>query len=224
MVRSCCSPSFSSSTGRPSGPTAFAFGIAFIAVAASSWSRGHSQRIAAGVSLGYRNRVCRISRSATSGRIAPISSGYALCRAVVSLPRHRRTAIRSSWSHPAAPISCFGRRHAGLSCTAASPIQRRSARRNERLLCCTRRSLQSITSMPDGSPQLRIPGVHFQALLGYVHLIGLSLQLSFRFGVSTPTLPWSPSLLGWYHQFSGPYDGFGECDFHAAHTAISWRV
>ena len=36
MVRSCSSPSFSSSAGRPSRPTAFAFAIAFIAVAISS--------------------------------------------------------------------------------------------------------------------------------------------------------------------------------------------
>ena len=36
MVRSCWSPSFSSSAGRPPGPTAFAFVIAFIAVKISS--------------------------------------------------------------------------------------------------------------------------------------------------------------------------------------------
>ena len=36
MVRSCWSPSFSSSAGSPSGPTAFSFAIAFIAVAISS--------------------------------------------------------------------------------------------------------------------------------------------------------------------------------------------
>ena len=36
MVRSCSSPGFSSSAGRPPGPTAFAFPIAFIAVAISS--------------------------------------------------------------------------------------------------------------------------------------------------------------------------------------------
>ena len=36
MVRSRWSPSFSSSAGSPSGPTAFSFAIAFIAVAVSS--------------------------------------------------------------------------------------------------------------------------------------------------------------------------------------------
>ena len=36
MVRPCRSPSFSSSAGRPSGPTAFAFAVTFIAVAISS--------------------------------------------------------------------------------------------------------------------------------------------------------------------------------------------
>ena len=36
MIRSCWSPSFNSSAGRLSGPAAFAFDIAFIAVAISS--------------------------------------------------------------------------------------------------------------------------------------------------------------------------------------------
>ena len=43
--------------------------------------------------------------------------------------------------------------------------------------------------------------VHFQALLGCVHRISHILQLRSHFGVSTPTLPWSLSLLGWDHQF-----------------------
>ena len=37
MVRYCCSLSWNSSTGRPFGSTAFAFAIAFIAVAFSSF-------------------------------------------------------------------------------------------------------------------------------------------------------------------------------------------
>ena len=55
--------SFSSSAGRPSGPTAFAFAIAFIAVAISSpctQSRGHSRLVAAAASSGCRDRACRI--------------------------------------------------------------------------------------------------------------------------------------------------------------------
>ena len=42
--------------------------------------------------------------------------------------------------------------------------------------------------------------------------------------VSTPTSPWSPSFLGWDHQFSGPHDGCGKCGFHVIHTAVSRRV
>ena len=57
-----------------------------------------------------------------------------------------------------------------------------------------------------------------------VHRISCSLQSSFRSGVSTPTSPWSPSFLGWDHQFSGPHDGCGECGFHVVHTAASRRV
>ena len=50
-------------------------------------SRGHSRRVAAGVFfLGCRDHACRISRSAASGRIAPISREYALYLAAVSLP------------------------------------------------------------------------------------------------------------------------------------------
>ena len=90
--------------------------------------------------------------------------------------------------------------------------------------CCTSHSLQPVTCLPDGPPQLRIPRVYFQALLRCVHRISRSLQFSFRSGVSTPTSPWSPSCLGWDHQFSVLHDGCGECGFHVVHTAVSWRV
>ena len=75
--------------------------------------------------------------------------------------------------------------------------------------------------MPEGPPQLLIPGVHFQALPGCVHRIGCGLQSSFHLDVSISTLPLSPSLLGWVHQFSCSHDGRRECDFHAVHSAIS---
>ena len=90
--------------------------------------------------------------------------------------------------------------------------------------CYNSHPLQPITCLADGPPQLRIRGVHFQALSRCVHRISRSLQLSFRLGVSTPTSPWSPSFLGWNHQFSGPHDGCGECGFHVVHTAVSRRV
>ena len=48
MVRSCRSPSFSKSTGRPSGPTAFAFAVAFIAVAISSFVGSMLRALATG--------------------------------------------------------------------------------------------------------------------------------------------------------------------------------
>ena len=89
--------------------------------------------------------------------------------------------------------------------------------------CCTSHSLQPVTYFPDGPPQLRIPGVRFQALPRCVHRISRSLQLSFRLDVSTPTSPWS-LFLGRDHQFSGPHDGCGECGFHVVHITVSRRV
>ena len=90
--------------------------------------------------------------------------------------------------------------------------------------CCTSHSLQPVTCLPDGPPQLRIPRVHFEALPRCVHRIRRSLQFGFRSGVSTPTSPRFSSLLGWDHQFSGPHDVCGECYFHVVHTAVSRRV
>ena len=75
--------------------------------------------------------------------------------------------------------------------------------------CCTWHSLQPVTCFPDGPLQLRISGVCFQALPRCVHRISRSLQLSFRLGVSTPTLSWPPSFLVRDHQFSRPHDGCG---------------
>ena len=61
---------------------------------------------------------------------------------------------------------------------------------------CTSHTLQSVTCLSDGPPQLRIPGVHYQALRRCVHRISRSLQLRFRLGASAPTSPWFPSFLG----------------------------
>ena len=99
MIRPCRIPSFSSSTGSSSGPTAFASVITlFITVAISSVgrSRRRTRRVVEGASLGCRDLSCRILRSEVSGRIAPVSHGCALCPAAVSLPRNGRTAIRPS--------------------------------------------------------------------------------------------------------------------------------
>ena len=60
--------------------------------------------------------------------------------------------------------------------------------------CCTSHSLQPVTCFPDGLPQLRIPGVCFQALPRCVHRISRSLELSLCLGVSTPTSFWPPSM------------------------------
>ena len=91
--------------------------------------------------------------------------------------------------------------------------------------CCTPHSLQPVTTwIPDGLPQLRTPGVHFQALSSSVHRISRSLELSFCLGVPTPTLPWSPSFPGWCHDFSGSHNDCGECGFHVVHIAVSRQV
>ena len=55
--------------------------------------------------------------------------------------------------------------------------------------CWISHFLQSVTCLSGGSPQLRIPRVHFQALPRCVHRISRSLQFSFRSGVSSPTSP-----------------------------------
>ena len=90
--------------------------------------------------------------------------------------------------------------------------------------CFTSHSLWPVTCLPHGTPQMRIPGVHFQALPRCMHRISSSLQLSFRLGVSTPTSPSSPSFLRWDRQFSGARDGCGECGFHVVHIAVSRQV
>ena len=92
---------------KASGPTAFAFSIAFIAEAISSSAGSIPRALATGCcesSLGCRDLACRISRSAASGRIASISRRYALFLAAAPLPRHGHSAIRPSSSPPPAPI------------------------------------------------------------------------------------------------------------------------
>ena len=98
-VRFCCSLSFKSSTGRPSDLTAFAFTIAFIAVATSSSEGSVSKAFVKGCCgnlFGYCDQECRISRLAASGRIPLISREYVLCLAAVSLPRYGCNVIRPS--------------------------------------------------------------------------------------------------------------------------------
>ena len=75
----------------------------------------------------------------------------------------------------------------------------------------------------DGPPQLRIPVSIFRRCHAACIASVAACSLASVPRVSTPTLPWSPSL-GWNHQFSGPYDGCGECGFHVVHTAVSRRV
>ena len=92
-------PSFSSSTGRPSGSTAFAFAITFfitVVISSVGRCRRRSRRVAEGAFFGCRDLSCRILGPEVSGRIAPFSHGCALCPAAVSLPRNRRPAIRPS--------------------------------------------------------------------------------------------------------------------------------
>ena len=55
--------------------------------------------------------------------------------------------------------------------------------------CCTLHSLQPLTYLPDVPPQLRIPGVRFQALPRCVHCFSRSLKLGFRLGISLQSRP-----------------------------------
>ena len=84
-----------------------------------------------------------------SGRISPTSREYALCRATVFLPRHGCTVIPPSLSPPVTPIWCFEIIRVDPPCAIASPIQRRGARRNERLLHF---ALSSASYMPSWRP------------------------------------------------------------------------
>ena len=127
--------------------------------------------------------------------------------------------IRPSSSPPAAPIRCFGKIQAGLPYATASPTQRRGAQKTND--CCTSHSLQPVPCFPDGLPQLRVPGVCFQALPRCVHRISRSLQLSFRLGVSTPTSSWPPSFLG---GITNSAVRMIECGFYVVHIAVSRRI
>ena len=182
--------------GRPSDSTYYAAIIAFIAAAAFSSVDSAPRALA----IGCCGSLFGMSGSSMTdfafsserknrthlSRIRPVSFS--------SHPSSIRTYCDSTffvspsytdlmfWKNPSwSPIrNCFSN-----STTCCS--------KNE---CCTSHSLQSVTLISDSAPQLRIPGVHFQALPGCVHYIRCSLQLSFRLDVSTLTSPWSPSLRG----------------------------
>ena len=145
-----CFPSFNSLTGRPSGPTAFAFAITFYCCGNPS-SVGLVQRA---LTRGCCGTFFRISRSnisdcascpAASGRVISISRECAHYLAAVSFPHHRCSAIGSSSSPPAAP------------CAPASPTWRSRKR--------TTATLDALVSqlqwMHGHHPHLRIPCVHF---------------------------------------------------------------
>ena len=137
-------------------------------------------------------------------------------------PRHGCAVIRPSSSPPDAPILCL--EEFILVSHAQLLLHLNDVALGKTNDCCTSHSLQPVTWFPDSLPQLRIPGVRFQALSRCVHRISHSLQLSFRFGVSTPTSPWHPPFLRRDHHFSGPHDDYGECVFHVVYIAVSRRV
>ena len=124
MVRFGSSPSFSSccSTGRPSGPTFFAF--AFIAVATSSSVGSVARALATGccssllVILGSSMSDFAFSSGRNNrthlSRIRPLTRS--------SLPSSSRRFCDSTFL--AALIRCFGRMPAGLPCATASPTRK----------------------------------------------------------------------------------------------------
>ena len=101
-VRSCRSPSFSSSTGRPSGPTVFALAIAFIAVAISSSVSSISRALTTGccgVSLGCPDLACWIPRQQRAEEPYPsLADTSSVPQQSPFFPRHGRIAIRHSSS------------------------------------------------------------------------------------------------------------------------------
>ena len=146
-----------------------------------------SQRVAAGPSLGCRNQTCRISRSAASGRIAPISREYALCLGAVYLLRHKRTTIHRLYVLEESPLISRAKLLLHLNGEVLEQTDD----------YCTLHSLQQVTTMYDDSPQLCIPSLYFQVLPGCMHRISRNLHLSFRLSVLISTSPWCILMLRW---------------------------
>ena len=225
MARSCCSPSFSSSAGSPSGPTAFSFAIAFIAVAISS-SVGSIPRALA---IGCCGSLFGMSGSSTSDlefsnerkNRTHLSRTHPLLRS--SLPPSSRTHCDSTFFISSSCIDMMFWKNPCWSpirnCFSNSTTWRSKKRTTAALRTLLSQLHAFLTAL-----QLCISGVCFQALPRCVHRISRSLQLSFRLGVSSPTSSWPPSFLGWDHQLSGPHDGCGECGFYVIHIAVSRRV
>ena len=93
--------------GKASGLTAFAFAIAFIAVAISSSVGSIPRALATGCCgslFGMSGSSMSDLEFSSERKNLTHLSRYALCRATVSLPRHGSTVIRPSLSPPVALI------------------------------------------------------------------------------------------------------------------------
>ena len=106
MARVCRNSNLNSSTDRSSDSTAFAFVIAFIALATSS-SMDSVPRV---LTTDYCGSLLGMSGSSMSDltweRMIPTFREYTLYPAIVSLSRHGYTAIQPPLSSLAGPIMC----------------------------------------------------------------------------------------------------------------------
>ena len=154
------------SAGRPSGPTAFAFDIAFIAVAISSSVGSIPRALATG---------CCSSRFGMSGSSMPDLEFSSERKNRTHLSRIRplsRSSLPSSSRTHCDSTSFFSSSYTDLMFwknPCWSPMRNcfsnsTTWRSKKRTTAALAHSLQPVTCLPDGPPQLRIPGVHFQAL------------------------------------------------------------
>ena len=102
-------------------------------------------------------------------------SDCALYLPAVSLLRDDGTAIRPSSSPPAVVVWCFEMIPGPLISHAQLLLQLSNVVLEEPSDCNILDSLQAVTRMPDGPPQLDIPDVCYQALPGFVYRLSSSL-------------------------------------------------
>ena len=217
MVRSCRNPSFRFTNGRPSSATAFAFVIALIAVSIVS-SEGTRDGLLPELlwHVGIQHVVFRVQQRVEESHPSLADTPFVPKQSpffVTDVLRFDLSRLLQLYQldvlEESMPVS-----HAQLLLKSNDVTFEAT---ND--FFCTSHSVQPVNCIRDGPLQLRTSSVNFPALPGFVHRISRSMQSS-CLNVSTLTSLWSPSLLGWNHQISGPHNGRGEYSFHVVHAAI----